>query len=65
MEQAALQHLQQNLEPDQQRTVLAGFRTFADHFKSQLQELVQAKDAPQQYVVTADDVQNIVAGLKK
>lgn len=60
-----MEHLQQNMAPDQQRTVLAGFRTFADHFKSQLQQLVQAQDASENYVVTANDVQKIMSGLKK
>ena len=65
LEQTALEHMQQNLPPDQQQTVLAGFRTFADHFKSQLQELMQSKGPSEEYVVTESDVQNIVAGLKK
>lgn len=60
-----MEHLQSSMAPEQQTAVLAGFRTFADHFKSQLQELVQRKDNTENYVVTADDVQNIVAGLKR
>lgn len=65
LEQTALEHMQQNMLPDQQQTVLAGFRTFADHFKGQLQELMQSKGTSENYVVTESDIQNIVAGLKK
>ncbi len=65
LEQTAMEHIQQNMQPEQQQTVLAGFRTFADHFKSQLQELMQSKGQSENYVVTENDVQNIVAGLHK
>ena len=65
LEDTAMEHLQSNMAPEQQQAVLAGFRTFADHFKSQLQELMQHKDNSDNYVVTASDVENIVAGLKR
>lgn len=60
-----MEHLQQNLDPSQQRAVVAGFRNFVDHFKSRLDQLVHSHDAPGDYVVTTSDVQNIVASLKK
>ena len=53
------------MAPAQQQTMLEGFRTFADHFKSQLQELVQSNSGGEDYVVTAQDVNRIVEGLKQ
>lgn len=65
VEEAALQHIQAQMAPDQQQTVLAGFRHFADHFKSKLHELVRTNEDPENYVVTANDIQQIVHGLKR
>jgi len=58
-----MEQLQQHMAPAQQQAMLAGFRTFADHIKSQLQELVERNEGGQDYVITAQDVNNIVGGL--
>ena len=65
IEATALEHLQQQMAPAQQQTMLEGFRTFADHFKSQLQQLVESNSGGEDYVVTAQDVNRIVEGLKQ
>lgn len=65
LDDAAMEHLQQQFNPEQQRFVLAGFNHFTDHLKSQLLELVSSKEKPEDYVVTNDDVQSIMAGFKR
>lgn len=63
VEEVALQHIG-TLAPDQQRRVMTGFRTFADHFTSQLRELVQQKEESD-YVITESDVHQMLQGLKQ
>jgi hypothetical protein len=65
IEATALQQLQAQMAPAQQQTMLAGYRTFADHIKSQLQELVEKNNGGEDYVITANDINRMVEGLKQ
>ncbi|KAK9810682.1 hypothetical protein WJX73_010596 [Symbiochloris irregularis] len=63
IEDAVLQHLQENLPMDGQQRVMAGFRNFADFIKQHLRQ--KQADKGSEHVVTSDDVAEMLNAFRQ